>query len=83
MRFRLDIDIANQNFRAIQFTPSGSEASIIFGKGVTSVRVGSAELVLAVDDLDATRDDLIGRRVNVQLGERSVERASACRSRSR
>jgi catechol 2,3-dioxygenase-like lactoylglutathione lyase family enzyme len=65
MRFRLDIDIADENFRAIQFTPPGSEASIIFGKGVTSVRAGSAELVLAVDNLDAARDDLIGRGVNV------------------
>ena len=63
--FRLDIDIANENFRVIQFTPPRSEASIIFGKGVTSVRAGSAELVLAVDDLDAARDDLIGRGVNV------------------
>jgi catechol 2,3-dioxygenase-like lactoylglutathione lyase family enzyme len=65
MGFRLDIDIANENFRVIQFTPPGSEASIMFGKGVTSVRAGSAELVLAVDDLDADRDQLIGRGVNV------------------
>ena len=33
MGFRLDIDIANENFRGIQFTPPRSEASIIFGKG--------------------------------------------------
>jgi catechol 2,3-dioxygenase-like lactoylglutathione lyase family enzyme len=65
MGFRLDIDIVNENFRAIQFTPPGSEASIIFGKGVTSVGAGSAELDLAVDDLDAARDQLIGRGVNV------------------
>ena len=65
MGFRLDIDIANENFRCIQFTPPGSEASIIFGKRVTSVRAGSAELVLAVDDLDADCDQLIGRGVNV------------------
>ena len=65
MGFRFDIDIANENFRGIQFTPPGSEASIIFGKGVTSVRAGSAELVLAVDDLDVARDELIGRGVNV------------------
>jgi catechol 2,3-dioxygenase-like lactoylglutathione lyase family enzyme len=63
--FRLDIDIVSENFRGIQFTPPRSEASIIFGKGVTSARPGSAELVLAVDDLDAARDDLIGRGVNV------------------
>src|SRR4026207_2416304 len=65
MGFRLDIDISNENFRGIQFTPPRSEASIIFGKGVTSVRAGSAELVLAVAALDAARDDLIGRGVNV------------------
>jgi len=64
--FRLDIDYAaNENCRGIQFTPPRSEASIILGKGVTSVRPGSAELVLAVDDLDAARDDLIGRGVKV------------------
>ncbi len=63
--FRLDIDIVNENFRGIQFTPPRSEASIILGKGVTSVRAGSAELVLAVDNVDAAREDLIGRGVNV------------------
>ena len=63
--FRLDIDIVNENFRGTQFTPPRSDASIIFGKGVTSVRPGSAELVLAVDNVDAARDDLIGRGVNV------------------
>jgi catechol 2,3-dioxygenase-like lactoylglutathione lyase family enzyme len=65
MGFRLDIDIANKNFRAIQFTPPGSEASIIFGNGVTSAKSGSAHLVLAVDNVDAARDELIGRGVNV------------------
>jgi catechol 2,3-dioxygenase-like lactoylglutathione lyase family enzyme len=63
--FRLDIDIVNENFRGIQFTPPGSEASIIFGKGVTSAKPGSAELVLAVDNVDAAREDLIARGVNV------------------
>src|SRR5438067_5266855 len=63
--FRLDIDIVNENFRGIQFTPPRSEASIIFGKGVTSARSGSADLVLAVDNVDAVREDLIARGVNV------------------
>ena len=36
--FRLDIDVANEDFRGIQFTPPGSEASIIFGKGITTAR---------------------------------------------
>jgi catechol 2,3-dioxygenase-like lactoylglutathione lyase family enzyme len=63
--FRLDIDVANENFRGIQFTPPRSEASIIFGKGVTLAKSGSAELVLAVDDVDAARNDLIARGVDV------------------
>jgi catechol 2,3-dioxygenase-like lactoylglutathione lyase family enzyme len=64
--FRLDIDVANENFRGIQFTPPGSEASIIFGKGITPAKRGSPDsLVLAVDDIDAARDDLIARGVDV------------------
>jgi catechol 2,3-dioxygenase-like lactoylglutathione lyase family enzyme len=65
--FRLDIDYAaNENFRVIQFTPPRSEASIIFGKGITSAKPGSIDhLVLAVDDVDAARDDLVKRGVNV------------------
>ena len=63
--FRLDIDIVNENFRGIQFTPPRSEASIIFGKGVTSAKSGSADLVLAVDNVHAAREDLIARGVNV------------------
>ena len=63
--FRLDIDIVNGNFRGIQFTPPNSGASIIFGKGVTSARPGSADLVLAVDNVDTAREDLIAHGVNV------------------
>jgi catechol 2,3-dioxygenase-like lactoylglutathione lyase family enzyme len=64
--WRLDIDIAEGDFRGVQVTPHNSEASIIFGKGVTSAQHGSAtSLVLAVDDLDAARKDLIARGVEV------------------
>jgi catechol 2,3-dioxygenase-like lactoylglutathione lyase family enzyme len=63
--FRLDIGIVSENFRAIQFTPPRSEASIIFGKGVTSAKSGSADLVLAVDNVDAARKDLIACGVKV------------------
>jgi catechol 2,3-dioxygenase-like lactoylglutathione lyase family enzyme len=65
--FRLDIDYAaNENFRVLQFTPPGSEASIIFGKGITPAKSGLADsLVLAVDDVDAARDDLVARGVEV------------------
>jgi catechol 2,3-dioxygenase-like lactoylglutathione lyase family enzyme len=64
--WRLDIDVAAGNFRGVQLTPHNSEASIIFGKGITSAKPGSADtLVLAVDDVDAVRDDLIARGVEV------------------
>jgi catechol 2,3-dioxygenase-like lactoylglutathione lyase family enzyme len=65
--FRLDIDYAaDENFRVLQFTPPHSEASIIFGKGITSARSGSpGSLMLAVDDVGAAREDLISRGVNV------------------
>ena len=62
--FLLDIDyIANEDFRVIQFTPPNSQASIIFGKGVTSAQPGSIDPpVLAVYDIDAARDDDRSRR---------------------
>jgi catechol 2,3-dioxygenase-like lactoylglutathione lyase family enzyme len=64
--WRLDIDVAAGGFRGVQMTPHNSEASIIFGKGVTSAKPGSVDsLVLAVDDIDAARADLIARGVDV------------------
>ena len=64
--WRLDADFAAGDFRGVQMTPHNSEASIIFGKGITSAKPGSADsLVLAVDDIDAARDDLIARGVEV------------------
>jgi catechol 2,3-dioxygenase-like lactoylglutathione lyase family enzyme len=64
--WRLDIDIAAGDFRGVQITPHNSDASIIFGKGVTSDTSGAADsLVLAVDDIDAARNDLIARGVDV------------------
>jgi catechol 2,3-dioxygenase-like lactoylglutathione lyase family enzyme len=64
--FRLDIDVANGDFRGIQFTPPGSEASIIFGKGITSAKPGSVDPpVLAVYDIDTARNNLIACGVDV------------------
>ncbi|KYC36716.1 bleomycin resistance protein [Scytonema hofmannii PCC 7110] len=64
--WRLDIDVAEGDFRGVQMTPHNSEASIIFGKGVTPENPGPVyNLVLAVDDLDAAREDLIARGVDV------------------
>ena len=65
--FRLDIDyVANEDYRVIQFTPPGSEASIVFGKGITSAQPGSIDrLVLAVYDIDAAHGELLSHGVEV------------------
>jgi len=65
--FRLDIDFATgEDYRVIQFTPPGSEASIIFGKGITSGRPGSIDrMVLAVYDIAAARKELQAREIEV------------------
>ena len=63
--WRVDIDIAGGDFRGVQVTPHNSEASIIFGKGTNLAKPGSSNLVLAVHDIDAARDDLAARGVDV------------------
>ena len=63
--WRLDIDIANGDFRGVQVTPHNSEASIIFGKGTNLARPGAANLLLAVDNIEAARDELIARGIDV------------------
>ena len=65
--WREDADfVFTEDFRVLQFTPPGSEASLIFGTGVTTdpgTAVGS--LLLAVDDIEAARAELIERGVDV------------------
>jgi len=65
--WRLDADFDDgKDFRVLQFTPPGSACSVIFGKNVTAAAPGSAEgLYLIVSDLEATRNELIGRGVKV------------------
>lgn len=67
--FREDIDLAGSDgYRVVQLTPPGSACSIIFGKGVTSAQPGSIDrLVLAVKDVDAARDQLRERGVDVRV----------------
>jgi catechol 2,3-dioxygenase-like lactoylglutathione lyase family enzyme len=66
--FRLDGDfVANEKLRVVQFTPPNSEASIIFGKGITSAKSGLTDsLVLAVESVDAARAHLVARGVEVR-----------------
>jgi catechol 2,3-dioxygenase-like lactoylglutathione lyase family enzyme len=65
--WRVDADFATgPDFRVVQVTPHNSQASVIFGKGITTAKPGSADsLLLAVDDIDAARADLIARGVVV------------------
>jgi catechol 2,3-dioxygenase-like lactoylglutathione lyase family enzyme len=66
--WRMDIDYVGDEagFRVVQFTPPGSECSIIFGAGVTGAEPGSYEgLQLTVTDIEAARADLIGRGIEV------------------
>ena len=65
--WRVDADIAaGDDFRVVQLTPPHSQCSIHFGKGLTASAPGSADrMILAVTDIDAARDALIGRGVDV------------------
>jgi catechol 2,3-dioxygenase-like lactoylglutathione lyase family enzyme len=65
--WRLDIDFEPaEGVRAVQLTPPGSGCSIAFGKGLTTAEPGSAQrLELAIYDIDAAREDLISRGVEV------------------
>jgi catechol 2,3-dioxygenase-like lactoylglutathione lyase family enzyme len=65
--WRLDADLATgEDFRVVQLTPPGSQASVIFGTGVTSAVPGSVDsLVLAVEDVEAARAELVARGVEV------------------
>jgi catechol 2,3-dioxygenase-like lactoylglutathione lyase family enzyme len=65
--WRFDIDLAiSDEMRTVQFTPPHSDCSIQFGKGRSTAEPGSAQyMILVVEDIDAARDDLIGRGVEV------------------
>ena len=65
--WRLDADFDNgKDFRVIQFTPPGSGCSVIFGKSVTASAPGSAQgLYLIVSDIEAAREELLGRGIEI------------------
>jgi catechol 2,3-dioxygenase-like lactoylglutathione lyase family enzyme len=61
--WRLDADFRDGDERAIQFTPPGSQCSIHF---TTKGKPGSAQgLFLVVSDIQAARNELVQRRVEV------------------
>jgi catechol 2,3-dioxygenase-like lactoylglutathione lyase family enzyme len=66
MGWRLDADFAHDDWRVIQLTPPGSPCSLFLGRGLTSAVPGSSPgLMLAVDNLDAARAELVAQGVPV------------------
>ncbi|MFF4243452.1 VOC family protein [Streptomyces sp. NPDC001822] len=67
--FRLDVDyVADENYRVVHLTPPGSQASILFGTGVTTAAPGSVQgLHLIVSDIEEAHAELSAR--GVPMGE--------------
>ena len=68
--WREDVDLVlSEDIRLVQMTPPHSQCSIHFGKGVPGIDAmepGSLQRVyLAVKDIDAAREDLLSRGVEV------------------
>jgi len=64
--WRLDADASKGDERVVQFTPPGSPCSIHFRKGVTPAETGTLQsLYLIVSDVQAAREELVGRGVRV------------------
>jgi len=64
--WRLDVDIDRGDFRGVQLTPPNSQTSIIFGKGIAAPQPGTlSNLILAVNDINAARDELVARGIDV------------------
>ena len=65
--FNADHDhTVSDEIRFVQLTPPGSACSISIGKGLSQMEPGSLEgLQLVVSDIEAARDELAGRGVEV------------------
>jgi len=72
--WRLDIDlVVSDDVRTVQFTPPHSGCSVQIGKGGTTAEPGSAQgLILVVSDIEAARDDLISRGVDVSAVQEAL-----------
>jgi catechol 2,3-dioxygenase-like lactoylglutathione lyase family enzyme len=72
--FHLDHDMRPApGMRVVQFTPPGSNCSVVIGEGMPLGEPGTTKgLQLVVEDIDAVRADLAGRGVEItdvqQLG---------------
>jgi predicted enzyme related to lactoylglutathione lyase len=65
--FNLDHDHrVNESLRFVQLTPPGSACSISIGEGIVDTPPGSAKgLQLVVENIEAARDELNGRGLDV------------------
>ena len=65
--FKVDLDETfGDTFRVVQLTPPGSACSIAIGVGIVDTPPGSVKgLHLVVDDIRATREELLSRGVEV------------------
>ncbi|HWD61833.1 MAG TPA: VOC family protein [Humibacter sp.] len=64
--WHLDVDLViADDYRVIEFTPTGSPTSVILGVGVSDAQPGSTKgIMLVVDDIEAARADLVARGVD-------------------
>jgi predicted enzyme related to lactoylglutathione lyase len=60
-----DDDAPMEGLRIVQLTPPGSGVSVTFGQGLTTAAPGSAEGGLVVSDIEAARDELVSRGIDV------------------
>jgi predicted enzyme related to lactoylglutathione lyase len=65
--FTVDNDVTvREGLRFIQLTPPGSACSVAIGEGITGMQPGATEgLQLVVEDIEAARDELSGRGIQV------------------
>jgi catechol 2,3-dioxygenase-like lactoylglutathione lyase family enzyme len=65
--FKVDVDHrAGDAFRVVQLTPPGSACSISIGTGLTTSEPGSYQgLHLVVTDIEAAREELAGRGIDI------------------
>jgi predicted enzyme related to lactoylglutathione lyase len=65
--FACDVDArVSDDLRFVQLTPPGSACSIAIGEGITGAAPGSVEgLQMVVVDVEAARQELLGRGVGV------------------
>lgn len=57
----------HDGLRFVQLTPPGSACSIVIGEGITEMEPGSSKgLQMVVADVQAARDELVGRGAEVR-----------------